>query len=1472
MSRSCGAQVLTEACRRLGVPAAVWWAPARRLECAAEGRLGLNSLLEVRDAARSAGLDAAGYRVSEPAALRRLLTGGPVVVAAARGLHFFLVTGAVGPRFRLIDGTLRNRELLFPSETLPSLWSGHVLALVRPGGVRRSAVSNLPRLRDTDLRAILGGCNVGPTGGVGINGATIGGAPSGPRPRAPTTEEPVQLGTGNLTESVQDIVVPTRGLPMQFARFYNAQATSELWEWLPEPGGSWIVEDGEYSGQGGRVLRRTGPTLDGRVEMDVRTVQPGPDPWDVAWINLRYMASPSFGAAEQGYFFFIARDGALTLGKWNAGAPQVLVSKPSALSPLLPHRVAFHVYGRRLLVVVDGSRQIDFTDGAAPLTPGRCALEAHHCHAHFDNVVGTRDPSTAPFTFSFDDSDSSLGPGWMGWTHTYSMRVRSYPDHVTLIREDNSREFFAPKSGGGYYSVPRDYHDTLTQEAGGFRLRRADGRSYLFDPSGRLTAIEDRNANQISVEYALVGGVPRVSRVVEPAGRALLMAYDPAGRLVSVTDPAGAAVRYEYDLSGHLVGSENRLGDAQRFAYDPVTHNMIGFTDRESNTYRFAYTHDDRVSMQTDPLGNEVRFDYLGATTGVSNSRGEAYLYALGADGLLTSTTDPRGETERFERDRHANLLLHRDRNGAVTRYSYDARGNMVLRVDAAGRRRSWTYEAAFNRVLSETDERKLTARYTYDASGNMLSLTDTGGFTRRFTYDPHGQLASATDHRGSVTQFGRSEQGDVTSITDPGGFTLTASYDPLGRRLHAGDSLGALEQSTYDAEGRVLSVTNAAGETTSNTWSPGGHLTDSVNALGQHTRRTYDCYGNILSEEDGNGAVTRFTYDTANQLQLGRVAVIAITDPRGHSTGFEYDAAGRRTRRHDALGADTRFEFDPGGRMTSRLDAAGGTTRYEWDRLDRMTRTVFSDGTEARWEYDPLGRLLKATDAGGVTGLQLDARGLPVQRSFPDGSRIKASYDADGRLESVGYVAGVDTWFVRYSYDERGLLVGVSARDGKTFTLGYDARRRRVRLVYPNGVVGQYGYDGEGRTRSYEYAGSGGGIARAQWTFDGGGRPASAAFEAHTLRGDREFSYDAAGALTGEAGHLDGAPYTRAFRFDSAGNRVQDAADGVETDAVFDELNRRAADTGGAFRFNGLGCRLDSHAPGPVQSFGYDVRGRLSAAAGAHAVGYTYDAVGERTAVDIDGVRTSYYAFGGAAAYEKTGIELTTCVFLPGSGEVLARFRGQTAVYLHCDALGSVVAASDCLGRALSGFCYEPFGALRAASGGMPELAGYAGHRFDPAGGILMRNRYYDPATGVFLSPDPLGTAGGLNLYQYASNDPIAQRDAWGLEPAPVPDPRPQTRGQLRNAPRPAPLPHRLGETAKESAAVDAENAAIAEANAALDSAIENGGDGTTFSITDNGDVIWHEPPPSEEGLLLSDAFGSACSPACVSPRDLSD
>jgi RHS repeat-associated protein len=53
-----------------------------------------------------------------------------------------------------------------------------------------------------------------------------------------------------------------------------------------------------------------------------------------------------------------------------------------------------------------------------------------------------------------------------------------------------------------------------------------------------------------------------------------------------------------------------------------------------------------------------------------------------------------------------------------------------------------------------------------------------------------------------------------------------------------------------------------------------------------------------------------------------------------------------------------------------------------------------------------------------------------------------------------------------------------------------------------------------------------------------------------------------------------------------------------------------------------------------------------------------------------------------------------------------------------------------------------------------------------DASGQMYMRNRYYDPQTGQFTQPDPIGLAGGMNVYGFAAGDPVTYTDPYGLSP----------------------------------------------------------------------------------------------------------
>ena len=93
----------------------------------------------------------------------------------------------------------------------------------------------------------------------------------------------------------------------------------------------------------------------------------------------------------------------------------------------------------------------------------------------------------------------------------------------------------------------------------------------------------------------------------------------------------------------------------------------------------------------------------------------------------------------------------------------------------------------------------------------------------------------------------------------------------------------------------------------------------------------------------------------------------------------------------------------------------------------------------------------------------------------------------------------------------------------------------------------------------------------------------------------------------------------------------------------------------------------------------------------------------------------------------------------------------------------GSISQMTDENGNVISGNTYDTFG---NRTGTIASRFGYTGREHDPDTGLMYyRARWYDSASGRFISEDPIGFEGGINLYGYVDNDPINLVDPDGLQ-----------------------------------------------------------------------------------------------------------
>jgi RHS repeat-associated protein len=103
-------------------------------------------------------------------------------------------------------------------------------------------------------------------------------------------------------------------------------------------------------------------------------------------------------------------------------------------------------------------------------------------------------------------------------------------------------------------------------------------------------------------------------------------------------------------------------------------------------------------------------------------------------------------------------------------------------------------------------------------------------------------------------------------------------------------------------------------------------------------------------------------------------------------------------------------------------------------------------------------------------------------------------------------------------------------------------------------------------------------------------------------------------------------------------------------------------------------------------------------------------------------------------------------------------------------DALNSTLAVTSASGAILDQVTYDPYGNNSDSNGSYAPGFKFTGREYEGAGFAYttlcnLRGRYYDAALGRFISRDPAGVSGGLNLYAYAGDDPADFSDPTGLD-----------------------------------------------------------------------------------------------------------
>ncbi|MFE6522272.1 RHS repeat-associated core domain-containing protein [Streptomyces sp. NPDC057794] len=787
---------------------------------------------------------------------------------------------------------------------------------------------------------------------------------------------------------------------------------------------------------------------------------------------------------------------------------------------------------------------------------------------------------------------------------------------------------------------------------------------------------------------------------------------------------------------------------------------------------------------------------------------------ADGTRGALTRLVTSGGRWISLSYDTRGRVTRARDNSGRNVSYTYDSAGRLETVTDPAGQVSSYTYDGTSNRIATAKDARgivymsnsyeasgrvkqqtltegaKYTFAYTTTGTGEITAteVTQPGGAVRRVEFD-QGYGTSDTQAYGTdlarKTVYERGANHRVNAVTDPYGRRTEFSYDAEGHVTGATELAGTAEaRSTgtvvYDGPyDQPSSITDALDNTTRLTYEPDGNLAKITDPEGRETTFTYNSAGQVKTATDASHAVTAYTYSnsdlaavtdaegrTAEQFTDSAGRPSALVDQTGSLTTVLFDALNQPREITDPLGHTTALGYDENGNLTTLTDARLNTTKWDYDNADRPKTATDPLGAQALFEYDAAGFLKKATSRSGKAAVaEYDLLGRPKSTKY--------GVDALGQAEST----------VTYDYDTRDLLKQITDNKAGNQSFTYDVHDRLATNTGPTGKV-TYDYDdadrrtlmtAAGTSTTYGYDKSSilksvkTGTQEVVFSLDAVGREKTASLPGGITR---TTGYDTTGVIksiayaqgTKNVGDLAYTRDVRALQTGLTGSLTKVALPAAESGTQFGKDNRITTYAGRTFTYDGVG-QLKNDG---LRTYTWNARGQLTGLAQTGtASSFGYDPLGGRTSKTI-GTATSRYLTDGTNPLVEQNASGTTTASVATSGldQFLTRTEGdKTQVYLT-DALGSVVGLANTDGTIATTYAYDPNGTPAATGTATSNPYTFTGREDDGTGLLYYRNRYYDPQTGRFISQDPIGHAGGTNLYQYALSSPTTYTDPSGNSP----------------------------------------------------------------------------------------------------------
>ncbi|WP_286089103.1 RHS repeat-associated core domain-containing protein [Pseudomonas sp. MWU13-3659] len=971
--------------------------------------------------------------------------------------------------------------------------------------------------------------------------------------------------------------------------------------------------------------------------------------------------------------------------------------------------------------------------------------------------------------------DHGLGPGW---SHSLCHQLQADGQGVVWCDHENRRTRFPmPDSRRPFICNSLSNAAIFLGEAEGELVIAEAGERprYLHFIDGRLVALSDAYDNRLTLGHDRAG---RLEHVDNGAGNRLYLAYqgsrlvalelqvrqpllDAKGREQAPWVRVATLASYHYNDAGQLTEACNGLDERERYRYDAA--NVI-LERRLAGGAAFYWEWEGEgkqarcVRHWSSVPGLEARYqwDGQGAVT-VHNADGSQQVYQHDDKARLVRQVDADGAEHHKTYDDHGRLVAERNPLGAETVYSYDEAGQLLSVQPEDGEATHYHY-----RDGHVCEVRRGQARWLYqrNAQGDVIRQTDPCGQVTGYLYDTQGRLVGIRQPDGSLHELGWSAAGQLVSEALPGGGSRRYRYDALGRLVMRQRENASVTQYKWDLAGRVSEVSLPGGGVRRYEYNAYGRVTAQRDELGRVTRFEYDDGLHLPSRRiDPDGSVLSYRYDNP-QLQLSEVV-----NARGEHYRLAYHPNGLLAEETGFDGQVTRYRYDLNGQLLEKAEH-GETgepwlTRYTRDKQGRLLVKTLPDGQQVEHRYDALGRLVQVDDGHWPLAYTYDLCDRLVTE-HQGWATLHYGYDAMGR---VSHCRLPDGSRLDYRYQPGDHLQAIDL-DGQRLTAHRTQHGREVARQQGD-LLSQFQYDGQGRLLAQRVDRKEGSVFLRRYHYDDSGNLTRLE---DTRRGTRTYQYDPLDRLTAVRGEL--AEY---FVHDPAGNLL--AQSGLRGDPrdVRVDANRLLMHGDSHYDYDRFGNQVSErrgHGQQLVTRYHYDSQHRLASVdlPDGRQARYRYDAFGRRVSKAVGDTVTTFIWQGERLLAEHCQGRWRSYVYEPGGFRPMVMLLRDgdgpaETLHYHLDHLGTPQELTSSSGRVRWSARYRAYGhVLRLDVDHIDNPLRFQGQYYDEETGLhYNRHRYYNPQTGRYLTPDPIGLAGGVNGYLYGVN-PTGWVDPLGL------------------------------------------------------------------------------------------------------------